>query len=30
MLRKKLSTVGSNVKIVSIRRLGYHLEVSDQ
>ena len=30
MLRKKLSAVGSNVKIVSIRRLGYHLEVSDQ
>ena len=30
MLRKKLSTVGSNVKIVSIRRLGYHLEVPGQ
>ena len=30
MLRKKFSAVGSNVKIVSIRRLGYHLEVSDQ
>ena len=26
-LRKKLATIGSNVRIVSIRRLGYHLEV---
>ena len=28
MLRKKLSAIGSNVRIVSIRRLGYHLEES--
>ena len=26
-LRKKLQSIGSNIKIVSIRRLGYHLEV---
>ena len=26
-LRKKLAAIGSNVKIVSIRRMGYHLEV---
>lgn len=26
-LRKKLQSIGSNVQIVSIRRLGYHLEV---
>ena len=26
-LRKKLSSIGSNVKIEAIRRLGYHLEV---
>ena len=25
-LRKKLQSIGSNIKIVSIRRLGYHLE----
>ena len=29
ILRKKLSSIGSNVKIVSIRSLGYHLEVKD-
>ncbi len=29
ILRKKLSTISSNVKIVSIRGLGYHLEVKD-
>ena len=29
ILRKKLSSVGSNVKIVSIRGLGYHLEVKE-
>ena len=29
ILRKKLSSIGSNVKIVSIRGLGYHLEVKD-
>ena len=29
ILRKKLSTIGSNIKIVSIRGLGYHLEVSE-
>ena len=28
-LRKKLSSIGSNVKIVAIRRLGYHLEVEE-
>ena len=28
-LRKKLLSIGSNVRIVSIRRLGYHLEVED-
>ena len=26
-LRKKLTSIGSNIRIVSIRRLGYHLEV---
>ena len=26
-LRKKLAAIGSNIKIVSIRRMGYHLEV---
>ena len=29
ILRKRLSTIGSNVKIVSIRGLGYHLEVKE-
>ena len=29
-LRKKLASIGSNIKIVSIRKLGYHLEVADQ
>jgi len=29
ILRKKLSSIGSNVKIVSIRGLGYHLEVKE-
>ena len=28
-LRKKLASIGSNIKIVSIRKLGYHLEVAD-
>ena len=28
-LRKKLAAIGSNIKIVSIRRMGYHLEVED-
>ena len=28
-LRKKLASIGSNVKIVSIRRMGYHLEVDE-
>ncbi len=27
-LRKKLSSIGSDIRIVSIRRLGYHLEVN--
>jgi len=29
ILRKRLSSISSNVKIVSIRGLGYHLEVKD-
>lgn len=29
-LRKKLLAIGSNIRIVAIRRLGYHLEVCDQ
>ena len=28
-LRKKLNSIGSNLKIEAIRRLGYHLEVAD-
>ena len=28
-LRKKLKGIGSNIKIVAIRRLGYHLEVEE-
>ena len=28
-LRKKLSSIGSNIKIVAARRLGYHLEVEE-
>lgn len=28
-LRKKLASIGSNVRIESVRRLGYHLEVAD-
>ena len=28
-LRKKLSSIGSDIKIVAIRRLGYHLEVEE-
>lgn len=28
-LRKKLASIGSNVRIEAIRRLGYHLEVED-
>ncbi len=28
-LRKKLRGIGSNIQIVAIRRMGYHLEVSD-
>lgn len=28
-LRKKLTGIGSNIKIVAIRRLGYHLEVQE-
>ena len=30
ILRKRLSSIGSNVKIASIRGLGYHLEVVDR
>ena len=29
-LRKKLTAIGSNVRIEAVRRLGYHLEVKDQ
>ena len=29
ILRKRLCSIGSNVKIISIRGLGYHLEVKD-
>ena len=29
-LRKKLLSIGSNVKIVALRRMGYHLEVDDR
>ena len=29
-LRKKLQSIGSNIRIVAIRRLGYHLEVSEE
>ena len=29
ILRKRLSSIGSNVKIVSIRGMGYHLEVKE-
>ena len=29
ILRKKLSSIGSDVKIVSLRGLGYHLEVAE-
>jgi DNA-binding response OmpR family regulator len=29
-LRKKLKSIGSNIHIKAVRRLGYHLEVSDQ
>ena len=28
-LRKKLRAIGSNIRIVSVRRLGYHLEVEE-
>ena len=28
-LRKKLASIGSNLRIVSIRRMGYHLEVEE-
>lgn len=28
-LRKKLASIGSNIKIVAVRRLGYHLEVAE-
>ena len=29
-LRKKLAAIGSNVRIAAMRRLGYHLEVSEE
>ncbi|MBP5198475.1 MAG: response regulator transcription factor [Lachnospiraceae bacterium] len=29
-LRKKLAAIGSNIRIESIRRLGYHLEVNEE
>ena len=28
-LRKKLTSIGSNIRIVALRRLGYHLEVAE-
>lgn len=28
-LRKKLSSIGSNIRIEAIRRMGYHLEVKE-
>ncbi len=28
-LRKKLASIGSNIRVVAIRRLGYHLEVEE-
>ena len=28
-LRKKLRSIGSNVRIEAVRRLGYHLEVDE-
>ena len=28
-LRKKLGSIGSNIKIVALRRMGYHLEVAE-
>ena len=29
-LRKKLQSIGSNLRIEAVRRLGYHLEVSEE
>ena len=29
-LRKKLASIGSNVRIEAVRRLGYHLEVREE
>ncbi len=29
-LRKKLTSIGSNIRIVSVRKLGYHLEVNGE
>lgn len=29
-LRKKLQAIGSNIRIIALRRLGYHLEVKDE
>lgn len=29
-LRKKLASIGSNIRIVAVRRLGYHLEASEE
>ena len=29
-LRKKLASIGSNVRIEALRRLGYHLEVDEK
>ena len=28
-LRKKLASIGSNIRIEAIRKLGYHLEVAE-
>lgn len=29
ILRRKLASIGSNIRIEAIRRLGYHLETQD-
>jgi Response regulators consisting of a CheY-like receiver domain and a winged-helix DNA-binding domain len=29
-LRKKLQSIGSNLRIEAVRRLGYHLEVTEE
>lgn len=29
-LRKKLASIGSNIRIEAVRRMGYHLEVKER